>query len=157
MAAQGASAVSSGLDKPTWQVPSGWQEVAGGDFLVAKFVVRGSDNAQATVNVSMSPGDGGGPLANLNRWRGQLGLAPVAEADLGQQFQPLEVSGNKVMLADITGTDPKTGQATRLLAAIVPQTGRTWFYKLMGNESVVQREKDAFTQFVQTVKYSHAP
>jgi len=153
MAAQGVSAVSSGQDKPNWQVPSGWQEVAGGDFLVAKFLVRGSDNAQATVNVSMSPGDGGGPLANLNRWRGQLGLAPVAEADLGQQFQPLEVPGNKVMLADITGTDPKSGQAARLVAAIVPQAGRTWFYKLMGNAQVVQREEDAFTQFVQTVKY----
>jgi hypothetical protein len=96
-------------------------------------------------------------LANLNRWRGQLGLAPVVEADLAKEVQPFEVPGSKAMRAEISGTDPKTGQKTGLLAVIVPQAGQTWFYKLMGNEQVVQREKEAFTKFVQTVKYSHAP
>ena len=32
-----------------------------------------------TVNVSMSSGDCGGLAANVNRWRGQLGLPPVAD------------------------------------------------------------------------------
>ena len=157
MSAPAAPAAAASQDKPNWQVPPGWQEVSGGGFLVAKFLISGSDNAQAAVNVSMSAGDGGGPLANLNRWRGQLGLAPVAEADLAKEVQPFEVPGSKAMWAEISGADPKTGQKTGLLAVIVPQAGQTWFYKLMGNEQVVQREREAFTKFVQTVKYSHAP
>jgi hypothetical protein len=157
MSAPAAPAAAASQDKPNWQVPPGWQEVSGGGFLVAKFLLSGSDNAQAAVNVSMSAGDGGGPLANLNRWRGQLGLAPVAEADLAKEVQPFEVPGSKAMWAEISGTDPKTGQKTGLLAVIVPQAGQTWFYKLMGNEQVVQREREAFTKFVQTVKYAHAP
>src|SRR6266704_1569202 len=42
--------------KPKWQVPPGWKETAGGQFLIAKFLVPGPDNAQAAVNVSASPG-----------------------------------------------------------------------------------------------------
>ena len=155
MAAAGPMAASN-QDKPNWQVPAGWQEVSGGGFLVAKFLISGGP-AQAAVNVSMSAGDGGGVLANLNRWRGQLGLGPVAEADLGKAIQPFETAGGKATLAELAGTDPRTGQPIQLLAVIVPQAGQTWFYKLMGSAPVVQREKAAFTKFVQTAKYSHGP
>jgi hypothetical protein len=150
-----APAASSGQDKPGWQVPAGWQETPGGQFLVAKFLIPGTGVAQANVNVSMSAGDGGGLLANFNRWRGQLGLTPVTEADLAKQVQPLVVSvpDSKAMLAEMAGTDSRTGQKTRLLAAIVPQGQQTWFYKLMGNEQVVEQQKEAFTKFVQAVKY----
>lgn len=53
----------------------------------------------------------------------------------------------------MAGTDARSGQKARLVAAIVPQPERTWFYKLMGNEAVVASQKDAFTKFVQTTKY----
>ena len=153
MEAQNAPAASSGQAKPTWQVPSGWQEAPSGQFLVAKFLIKGEGDAQAAVNVSMSGGNGGGLLANLNRWRGQLGLTPVDEADLSKQVQPLDLQGTKATLTEMTGTDPRTGQKTRLLAVVVPQGEVTWFYKLMGNEQLVEQQKEAFTHFVQTAKY----
>ena len=152
MAAAGA-APSSGQAKPNWEVPSGWKEIPGGQFLVAKFVLTGAANALASVNVSMSSGDGGGMVANVNRWRNQLGLGPEAEADLTKELQPLDLPGGKATLADITGQDAKTGQKARLLAVVVARSGETWFYKLMGNAQIVEREKDAFMKFVQTVKY----
>jgi len=77
----------------------------------------------------------------------------VAEADLAAQVQSLELPGGKATLADIAGKDAKTGQKARLLAAVVPRSGETWFYKLMGGEQAVQQEKDAFMKFVQGVKY----
>ena len=92
-------------------------------------------------------------LANLNRWRGQLGLAPVTDTDLSKQVQTLDVPGGKATLADIAGTDARTGQKARVFAAIVPQGSQTWFYKLMGNEQIVEQQKEAFTKFVQTAKY----
>jgi hypothetical protein len=153
MPAQAAPIAASSQDKPSWTVPAGWQEVAGGQFLVAKFLISGADNAQAAVNVSMSGGDGGGLLANVNRWRGQLGLASLSEADLAKQIQPLDVSSGKATLTEMSGTDPRTGQKARVFAAIVPQAQQTWFYKLMGNEQIVEQQKEAFTKFVQTAKY----
>ena len=153
MMAQAGAAASSGQAKPNWEVPSGWKEVPGGQFLVAKFTLPGGGGAPTAVNVSRSPGDGGGLLANVNRWRSQLGLAPVAEADLATQAQSLDLPGGKATLADITGQDARTGQKARLLAAVVPRSGETWFYKLMGDAQVVQQQKDAFLKFVQGVKY----
>jgi hypothetical protein len=40
------------------------------------------------------------------------------------------------------GTDAKTGQPARLVAAIVPHGDKTWFYKLMGNGKVVGGQKE---------------
>jgi len=148
-----AATVSSGQPKPNWEVPSGWKEIPGGPMLVAKFALTGAANAQANVNVSMSSNDGGGMLANVNRWRGQLSLAPVAEADLAKEIQPLDLAGGKASVADMAGQDAKSGQPTRLLAVVIPRSGETWFYKLMGNADVVQQEKDAFMKFVQSAKY----
>jgi len=148
-----AGAAPSAAGKPGWQAPAGWQEVAGGQFLVAKFMLTGAGGATAAVNVSSSAGDGGGLAANVNRWRGQLGLAPWSESDLNQAVTALDVAGGKASLVDLTGQDARTGQPTRLVGVIVPQSGQTWFYKLMGDAQVVGSQKAAFTQFVQGVKY----
>jgi hypothetical protein len=153
MAAPGGTAAPSSGGKPNWQVPTGWQEVAGGQFLVAKFVVSGAGNAQAAVNVSMSSGDGGGLVSNVNRWRGQLGLGQLTESEITKSVTEVDTAGGKAMLIEMTGTDARTGQKARLVGAMVPQPGQTWFYKLMGSEPLVEREKAAFTVFVKSAKY----
>ena len=147
-----AGGETSGSGKPSWQVPTAWQEVAGGQFLVAKFLVSGTDNAKATVNVSSAAGDGGGLIGNINRWRGQLRLSPLSEVEIGKLVTSVDSPVGKAMFVDMTGTDP-SGQKARLIGAVVPAGSQTWFYKLMGNEQLVDREKDAFSKFVQTVKY----
>ncbi len=153
LSAQGASAADSSQAKPTWQVPAGWQETPGGQFLVAKFILSGTDNAQAAVNVSMSSGEGGGLAANVNRWRRQIGLGELPEADISKLATTAEVAGGKAMFVDMSGTDARSGQRTRLVGAMVPRHGQTWFYKLMGSDTVVEREKEAFNKFVETAKY----
>ena len=139
--------------KPNWQVPAGWQEVSGGQFLVAKFNITGAEGATAVVNVSSSPGEGGGLAGNINRWRGQLGLGQLSDDDVNQLVTTIDVQGGKASLVDLSGTDARTGQPTRLVGVIVPQSSQTWFYKLMGDAKVVESQKAAFTQFVQGVKY----
>ena len=151
-AGQAAAQVSS-EGKPNWQVPAGWQEVPGGQFLVAKFTIAGADGATAAVNISSSAGEGGGLIGNVNRWRGQLGLPSSADADVEKSVTTLDVAGGKASLVDFTGTDARTGRPTRLIGVMVPQSNQTWFYKLMGDGGVVESQKAAFIQFVQGVKY----
>ena len=150
----GTSSVGSagGDSKPAWQVPAGWQEVSAGGFLVAKFMV-GPTDSQAAINVSMSQGDGGGLAGNVNRWRGQLGLSPLSGAELNQSVTALDTSNGKASLVQLDGKDARTGQDAKLIGAIVPLGDRTWFYKLMGSGKVVESQKDAFLNFVKTVKY----
>lgn len=135
-------------DKPAWKVPAGWQEVAPGQMQLAKFVATGDGGAKAETSVAVIPGDGGGPLANVNRWRGQMGLSPVDAADLPKQTAEIQVGGAPALILDVTSNDKKK----RLVVASVPRGDSTWFYKLMGDEAVVGREKEAFLQFVQSAK-----
>ncbi|HEV2392118.1 MAG TPA: hypothetical protein VG146_07115 [Verrucomicrobiae bacterium] len=153
LSGQASPSPDSTQAKPAWQVPAGWHEAPASQFLVAKFTIAGDNNAAAAVNVSESAGEGGGLLLNVNRWRGQLGLAPLGESEINQLATPVDTTGGKAILIDMTGTDARTGQKARLVAAIVPQGGQTWFYKLMGDEQLVQQQKDAFTKLVQTAKY----
>ena len=153
MEASPAAAPISNEGKPNWQVPAGWQEVSGGQFLIAKFMLTGAGGATAAVNVSSSAGEGGGLVGNVNRWRGQLGLAPWSEAEVNQSVTTIDVAGGKASLVDLSGTDARTGQPTRLVGVIVSLPNQTWFYKLMGDAKVVESQKAAFTQFVQGVKY----
>src|SRR6185503_8914951 len=142
-----------GAARPEWAVPPGWQEQPPSPMLLARFQVGDGGGAKADVNITVLDGDGGGMSENVNRWRRQLGLTPVPEAEVNKLLIPLDVPGGKAMLVDMSGTDAKTRQPARLIGAIVPREDRTWFYKLMGNEQLAEREKAAFIKFFQTAKY----
>jgi hypothetical protein len=147
---------AAGAGKPAWTVPADWQEVPASQFLLAEYSIADTNGAKAEVNVAELSGNGGGVLANVNRWRGQIGLDPVDETGLAKVTTTMDITGGQATLVDLTGTDAN-GQPTRLVAVIVPMGNQTWFYKLMGDEKIVDREKDAFTKFVQTARYSNAP
>lgn len=139
--------------QPNWTVPTGWKEVSGGQFLKAKFLLAGDGGAQAAVNVSTSAGTGGGLASNLNRWRGQLGLPTMADDEVAKAVGVLKTDAGEAKLAEMTGTDGRTGQPTKLVGVVLSRGGETWFYKLMGAPAVVDSQKDAFTKFVTSVKY----
>jgi hypothetical protein len=147
---------STGTGKPVWTVPTDWQEVPASQFLLAEYSIADASGAKAEVNVAELSGAGGGVLPNVNRWRGQIGLDPVDETGLAKVTTSMDITGSQATLVDLTGTDAN-GQPTRLVAAIVPMGNQTWFYKLMGDQKVVAREKDAFTKFVRTARYANAP
>ncbi len=139
--------------KPQWEVPSGWQELPATQMLLAKFQIAAA-GGKAEITVSRFPGDVGGVPANVNRWRSQIGLSPLPLDEAARLAGPLDVPGGKAMLVDISGD--KSGQKIRLIGVIVPRDGQTWFYKLLGDDAVAEREKAAFLKFVQTVRYPHA-
>jgi hypothetical protein len=142
--------------KSIWTIPPDWKQIDPGPMLSAKFSITGNDGS-AEVNI-LSSGMDSGLAANVNRWRGQLGLPPVAQEDeFSKMVSSIDVGNGKAQVVDLSGTDSKTGKPARLIGAIVPQNGQTWFYKLMGDEAVVARQKDAFIQFVQSAKYPNAP
>ena len=141
--------------KPSWEVPADWREAPVGQMSLARFEIGGSDG-KAEVTVSAFPGPAGGLLDNLNRWRGQLGLKAVGQAEAEKLVASLDVMGGKAMLVDMNGQNPETGQKIRLISAIVPRDGLTWFYKLMGDEAAAGREKAAFIKFVQSARYPNA-
>ncbi len=135
-------------DQPKWQVPPHWNEKKAGMMVMKSFSVS-HEGKEATVAISVLNGDGGGTFGNVNRWRGQVGLPPIAKEDLDKQVSSLDVeNGGKGTVVDLKGVDGK-----HMIAVAVPHAGATYFYKLLGDETVVAHEKDTFLKFVQNVRY----
>lgn len=143
-----ATSGSGASDKPAWTLPPGWEEQPAGALQLARFLATDKTSGNAEVAVSVLGGDGGGLLANVNRWRQQIGLAPVTQEELGRLVTPLDPGSPAAMLVDMT-TESKQ---SRVVAAIVPRGGQTWFFKLTGRDEPVGRQREAFVQFVKSVR-----
>jgi hypothetical protein len=143
-------------DRPVWEVPAGWQEQPPTAMRLASFLVTGANGEKADISVTRLMSAGGGLLPNVNRWRGQVGLPPVDEAGLEKLITTQELAGMKIMVVDLAGRSVESGQQARLVAAIVPRSGATWFYKMFGDDQFVAQQKSAFTKFVESARYPNA-
>jgi hypothetical protein len=117
----------------------------------ATYVVPG-DGGDAELSVTAFPGDVGGELMNVNRWRGQLTLPPLSAADLDGSVSRVESNGLKLTIVELASAGDPNGKA--MMGAIVPVNGSTWFFKLTGPGASVRSAKPAFLEFLHTV---HAP
>ena len=153
--AMGAPATGPVAETPSnWKIPAGWKAQPAGAMLKAKFTAANAESGSADITVSQLGGGAGGTLANVNRWRGQLGLSPIGEAEVSTVAKPWAQGPAGAMLVELAGTAPKPGQKTpqRMLTVIVPSGDQTWFFKMLGEETAVTRERDAFLQFVQSAQ-----
>ena len=134
----------------TWTAPPHWQAKSGSAMRKGTFIITGEGNATAELAITAFPGDVGGEVANVNRWRGQIQLAPLPEAQVPGSITRVEANGLKIGVVDIV--NPAGATPTRVLGAMVPHAGSTWFFKLTGPDALVAKEKAAFLNFLQTVK-----
>lgn len=133
----------------TWSAPPEWKQKSASSMRKGSYAVPGEGAADGDLAITAFPGDVGGELANVNRWRGQVQLQPIAESELSSHIERREHNGLRFAIVDIVGT----GQPPqRILGAAVPLGNATWFFKLSGPVDVVEKAKPAFLKFLQTVK-----
>jgi hypothetical protein len=148
-AAVPAAAAPVGDGSLSWQVPAGWALVpATSSMRYATFSVANADGAKAEMAVTHFPGDVGGDLENVNRWRQQVGLPPVDAAGLTAIVSKLTVGSKTISLIDITGPQ------NRLVAGWTRHGSDTWFFKLTGPDALVGVEKAKFTVFLESVRFN---
>ncbi len=146
-----ATASGPGL---TWVAPAHWQSKAGSAMRKGSYAIPGDGGVMADLAITAFPGDVGGEVANVNRWRGQIQLPPLPEAAVAAAVTRLEHNGLRMGVVDLvsTGANP-----TRVLGAWIPHEGSTWFVKLTGPDGLVAKEKPAFLEFLQTIKPAAQP
>ena len=128
---------------PTWAKPDGWAAKPPTSMRLGNFT---AGNGQAEITVMTFPGDVGGLLANVNRWRGQSGLPPVDAAGLANATATVTISGTPATLVEAIG------DTSASLSVFHPADGQTWFYKMSGPSAVVTAEKGAFMEFIQSIQ-----
>jgi hypothetical protein len=144
-AAAVATASGGGL---TWTAPAHWQAKTASAMRKATFAIGAAELA-----VTAFPGDVGGEAANVNRWRGQVQLAPLPDAEAVAALTRVEANGLRIAVVEL----PNPSAGVRLTGAMVPFDGATWFFKLTGPDATVAQEKPAFLEFLRTLKPASAP
>lgn len=90
-------------DKPiTWKLPAGWTEGAGTEMRYA--TLHAGDKGDVELVVTALPGTAGSLLDNINRWRDQISLPKISDAELPKVCKEEDVNGMKVTLVDMSGT-----------------------------------------------------
>jgi hypothetical protein len=132
----------------TWTAPAAWKTKAASAMRKGSYTISG-DGGEADLSITAFPGDVGGELANINRWRGQIQLPPVSETEAAALTTRSQHDGLTLTVVDLPGSG---ANAPRILGAMVPFGGATWFFKLSGPAAVVEKAKPDFLNFLQTVK-----
>ncbi|WP_415908074.1 hypothetical protein [Oleiharenicola sp. Vm1] len=133
-----------------WTAPASWQERAPGSIRKGSYTVPGEGGAVGDLSITAFPGDTGGLHANVNRWRGQVGLAPISDAEVEKSIEHFEANGLHMEIVELVGTSGNPPM--RLLGAIVPHEKETWFFKLTGPDALVASQREAFRTFLTTIK-----
>ena len=97
----------------------------------------------ARITATVLLNDGGGVLANINRWREQIGLPPFEKLEQ----QPKTDLGRGNLMVDLTAADG----VRRIMAAIVTSQGETWFFKITGSVKGIEAERSMFEKLVRNV------
>lgn len=136
-----------------WKTPDGWEEQPGSNSMRVTAFRVGNNDQHTEVIVSKIPIGGFGSIPdNLNRWRGQVGLEPVDRPEPDTK-EPVTLGGHGALLLSFKG--PASGATPARTALIaMDQEGRDlWFIKLLGPDSVVARQQDAFKQFLGSLQF----
>src|SRR4029079_19391055 len=89
----------------------------------------------------------------VNRWRGQVGLPPIAQEELAKLAESVDVGGSAGVLFDQAGT-AASEDATRVLATILRRADAAWFFKMTGDDGFVVKQKPVFLEFLKSVKFA---
>jgi hypothetical protein len=134
-----------------YTLPEGWQELPAGPVASAKIGIRdGGKEAQVAIT-SIGGGMLGGLLANVNRWRQEVSLAPLTEADLKSLGdKSLSIDQKPAKMLDLSGS------SQRSVVVWLEHNDSMWYFKLRGDREVVAKNLKKYETFLQSVIFTGA-
>ena len=117
--------------QPKWELPENWKELPGGGLRFATIQIPSTatplELTVTTLGKSKDDDDRAYVLSNVNRWRGQVGLAEISADELSESTQSLQIDGHPVTLVSIIGqgTGGMSGApfAAGAMPPVTPSTG----------------------------------
>jgi len=135
----------------TWTLPAGWTESRAEGVRYA--TLKPSVPGKIDISVVVLPGPAGGELANVNRWRGQIGLPAIDERALAKARAAVKSPAGAVSVYDfVSDGDAKS----RLLAAILVSEESTWFVKMLGDDRPVAAARSEFLHLLRSLRFDAA-
>ena len=133
---------------PRWSVPESWRRVEEEAPMRFATFVTDHPEGRAKVLVSRFTGEVGGELANVNRWRKQLGLGPIDHEQLDATVSRFGESGRSGYRVRIRG-----GGSILIAAGLhEAERNRTWFVKsVVSTPTVADRLEQEMVAFASSI------
>lgn len=137
-----------------WETPEGWTELASSRMRVINLTF--GPNGEGECYLTILPGAGGGTVANINRWRSQMGQEPLSEEEIGA-LPKKPLLGQPAPFVSIDGTysgmgNREPGENYRMQGLILADEQMTFFVKMIGPADLVEKEAEKFDQFAESVR-----
>ncbi len=131
-----------------WTLPTGWTESSGGQMRYA--TLKPPVTGRVDASVVVLPGPAGGELANVNRWRNQIGLPPIDEAALVKARKVVKTRAGPLNVYDFTSDgEPRN----RVVAGLTEAKGDTWFVKITGDAASVGAARPDFMKLLGSLRF----
>jgi len=134
-----------------WTLPGGWTESHPGGMRYATLKPPAAGSVDVSVVVLAGPA--GGELANVNRWRGQIGLPALEESALVKARATVRAKAGEVAVYDFSSEGEKK---SRMVAALASNGGRTWFVKMLGDATEVKSVRADFNDLLTSLHFDAA-
>jgi hypothetical protein len=149
------AAAEQPLELAKLEPPSGWTDRGVSGERKASFAV-GTGEKSLDVSItsfSASREQMANPIANINRWRNQLGLSPATPEEIAATAQEVRVSGYRGVYVEMFA--PAEANATKATFAAMFRGGPdVWFVKLTGDAELAKRERDNFKKLLDAIRLS---
>ena len=126
-----------------FEAPQGWRRAP--DRSSRALTLWAGDGEEVECYVTVLGGEAGGELANVNRWRGQLSLAPIEQADL-DALPPFALLGRPAKVIDIDGISGS------MIGITCMSSTRSVFVKMTGPNDLVKAQRSSLLAFASSLK-----
>jgi len=130
-----------------WKTPKGWIEKAGNSIRIGSFSLPAIGDKKAELSVIVLAGSGGGITANINRWRGQIGLDALSEKEVKDSLK--STNGKLGQYFSIYMENKNVNKA--IMSAFIMHKGKTIFVKAMGHPEVLKVQNKTFISFIKGI------
>lgn len=132
-----------------WTKPAAWTENAASSMRIASFSFKAKDGKLADISLIRLAGDGGGVLANINRWRGQLQMEPTTLSEMEKSLDQINVDGHPMLVTHLKH------KGSAMLAAIYTLESESWYVKMTGDEKTLNEARPSFYEFIKSIRHPH--
>ena len=133
-----------------WEAPSDWLiNYMGSSMRVASYLVP-SSKGSGDLSVIYLNGDGGGDVANVNRWRQQLDLNILTAEEISLYSKTFS---GKIGLYSVYEIINESSQESSFLCSIIPADKFTIFVKLNTHLDTIEELKKDFITFSSSFNY----
>jgi hypothetical protein len=143
-----------GDERLIWETPAGWAQAERSQMRPVNLTF--GPNKEGECYLSLLPGGGGGSLANVNRWRKQMGQPEITETDLAglPKKKLMGIDGTYVSIdGAYTSVGATEARPDHRMLGIVASMGEAGlFVKMVGPKALVEANTQAFEQFVTSLR-----